>query len=128
MLLNRKRHAKDPARSLADWRLVDRLGAALFIALAGVVIALLISANLRPQPSRYEGRVVDKSITLAETQRGSGKILRLHIRGRAGENFTAEVSYDTYDRARVGMWARNDGTGIRLYATEPPPADAASKT
>jgi hypothetical protein len=104
------------------------VGAAVFIALCGLVIALLVSANLRPQPSRYEGVVVDKSITLAETYRGSGKILRLNIRGRGGENFTAEVNYDTYDRARVGMWARNDGSGIELYATEPPPAAASTKT
>jgi hypothetical protein len=104
------------------------VGAALFIALVGAAVAFLVSANLHPQPSRYEGRVVDKSITLAETQRGSGKILRLHMRGRGGEDFNAEVSYDTYERARVGMWARNDGGGVELYATEPPHATASTKT
>ena len=101
---------------------------AVFVVLAAGLVAFLTFVKLRPQPSGYEGRVVDKSVTLSETPQGSGKVLRLHLRGRGGENFTVKVDYDTYDRARVGMWARSDAGGVELSWDEPPPADASTKT
>jgi hypothetical protein len=112
---------------LANWRLVDRVGVLVFIALIAGAVAFVTFVKLRPRPSTYEGRVVDKSITLSETQQGSGKVMRLHVRGRNGESFAVRADFDTYNRARVGMWARNEGSGVGLSWAEPP-ADGAVKT
>jgi hypothetical protein len=123
-----KHRAEDPARSLATWRLVDRVGVAVFIVLIGVVVAFLVSVQFRSQPSTYEGRIVDKSITLSETYQGSGKVLRLHVRGRDGEVSAVKVTYDTYERARVGMWVRSEGGGVELSWDEPTHVVGATKT
>jgi hypothetical protein len=124
----RRQRDGDPARSLADWRLVDRVGVVLFVILIAGVITFIVSVKLRSQASRYEGRIVDKSITLSETLQGTGKVLRLHVRGRDGELSAVRVDYDTYNRAQVGMWVSNDGNGPRLSWEEQPPANAATKT
>ncbi len=106
---------------------MDGVGVVVFVVLTGGVVAFLTFVSLRPRPSTYEGRIVDKSITLSETYQGSGKVLRLHLQGSRGEKFDVKVNYDTYNRAQVGMWARNEGNGVELSWTEFPPADGATK-
>ena len=123
----RKQQDGDPARSLADWRFADGVGVAVFVVLIAGAVAFLTFMRLRPQPSSYEGRIVDKSITLSESQKGSGRVLRLHVRGRDGGNFAVKVDYDTYNRAQVGMWVRNDGGGPQLSWEEPPPSGVSNK-
>jgi hypothetical protein len=104
------------------------------MALVAAFVALY-ALNLRqrfepsgPYRVDYEGRIVDKSITLAETQLGSGAVERLHIRGKDGETFDVIVNRSLYDRAQVGMWIRSDRDGAKLSWNEPPPASAATKT
>ena len=70
----------------------------------------------------YEGRVVDKSLTLQETQMGTGAMRRLLIRTKGGEEFQVVVNEVLYERAREGMWIRSSRDGARLYDSEPPPA------
>ncbi|HLM54969.1 MAG TPA: hypothetical protein VK422_02505 [Pyrinomonadaceae bacterium] len=70
----------------------------------------------------YEGLVVDKSLTLQETQTGTGAMRRLLIRARGGEEFQVVVNEVLYERARVGMWISSDRGGARLYDSPPPPA------
>jgi hypothetical protein len=82
-----------------------------------------------PHRVEYEGRVVDKSITVTESYTGSGAVNRLHVRGRDGAVFDVVVTADLYARARVGMWIRSDrNNGVELYTTEPTPAEAGTKT
>ena len=56
---------------------------------------------------RYEGRIVDKSLTFSETQLGSGIRRRLLIEDKNGTRFEVAVKADLYDRAQVGMLIKN---------------------
>lgn len=128
MRLRQKHRGEDPGRSLGNPALAERAGAAVFILFIAGLIAFATFVRLRPRPSRYEGVVVDKSITFIETQQGSRRLLQLHIKGRGGDSFSVKVNDDTYARARVGMWARNTGGGVELSWDEPAPGQGASKT
>lgn len=101
--------------------------------MAALLFVLVVNLRQRFEPSGpyrvdYEGRIVDKSITLAETQMGTGSVKRLHIRGKDGETFDVIVNSSLYDRAQVGMWIRSDRNGAKLSWDEPRPAGAAAKT
>ena len=59
----------------------------------------------------YEGRIVDKSQTITESQTGSGVRRRLLIEGRGGERFEVAIGEESYERAQKGMWIRKTEAG-----------------
>jgi hypothetical protein len=134
--LRRKREKTKPVRTpgarASRLRAVGQW-AVLAAVVAALLFVLVINLRQRFKPSGpyrvdYEGRIVDKSITLEETSMGSGSVKRLHIRGKDGETFDVIVNRSLYDRAQVGMWIRSDRNGAKLSWDEPPPASAATKT
>jgi hypothetical protein len=128
MRRGRKHTIDGAARSPGARAFWDNVTSVVMAALGVGVIALAIYVASSPRPSTYEGRIVDKSITLSESYQGSGKTLRLHIRGRGGEVSAVKVTYETYERARVGMWVRNDGSGAVELSWDEPHALGATKT
>jgi hypothetical protein len=131
----RLRRIKDaPLRALIGskpWR------AAVAVILVGTCAGLLITVVVRsyqvfnftgPHRTVYEGRIVDRSMTITESQLGSGAVYLLHVRGRDGVVFDKVVTAELYGRARVGMWVRGGPNGPELYATEPPQVVGATKT
>jgi hypothetical protein len=125
-----RKHKVDGAARPRGARLFrDNVTSVVIAALGVGVIGLAIYVASGPRTSTYEGRIVDKSITLSESYQGSGKTLRLHIRGRGGEVSAVKVTYETYNRAQVGMWVRNNGSGaVELSRDEPPQVVGATKT
>src|SRR5919202_5742235 len=127
---------KAPARASgvrAAWPRATARALVLVVLVALFLAAIVINLRQRFTPSgpyrvEYEGRIVDKSITLSETQIGSGSVKRLHIEGKDGDKFDVIVNNSLYDRAQVGMWIRSDRDGARLSWTGPPPASAGLKT
>ena len=97
--------------------------------LAGAVIAALVATlaitfyqrfNFSgPYRVEYEGRVVRKSLTVTETDEGSRRVLRLHVRGKGGEEFQVIVNRSLYGRAQEGMWIRSSREGAELSWVEP---------
>ncbi len=96
------------------------IGLVVLMLAAGVIILRQRFTASGPYRVDYEGRIVDKSVTLSETQIGSGSVKRLHIRGKNGARFDVIVNDSLYDRAQVGMWIRSDRRGAELSWTEPP--------
>ena len=93
-----------------------------------IVIAMLAALLLYPQytlsgPYRreYEGKVLDKSITLNDSRTRTGARRRLHLEGRDGERFQVAVNEDIYERAQVGMRIRRSPSGIELEFPESTP-------
>jgi hypothetical protein len=67
----------------------------------------------------YEGKIVDKSVTIGESQTGSYPVRKLHIRGKNGQEFQVIVNENLYGRAQSGMWIKSSKTGAELTREEP---------
>jgi hypothetical protein len=67
----------------------------------------------------YEGRVVDKSATVTESQEGSGTARRLLIKAADGQVFQVSVTRSLYERAQIGMWIKSKGSNVELTQDEP---------
>ncbi|MBA3240822.1 MAG: hypothetical protein H0T60_06305 [Acidobacteria bacterium] len=67
----------------------------------------------------YEGRVVDKSLTLRETEEGTQAVTHLIVEGKDAARFRVSVNRGLYDRAQVGMWIRSNRDGAELSWSEP---------
>ena len=92
------------------------------------VVVVQVRQKLRsegPYRLAYEGRILDKSVTITESQTGSRAAYRLHLAGRDGARFEIVVNRDFYERAQVGMWVRSDHDGAKLSWSEPPAARGA---
>ena len=90
-----------------------------------VVVALGIAASLmlvyreRLRPgglsrTEYAGKIVDKSLTIRETELGSKMVRRLLIEGEGGERFEVAPELDIYERAQVGMRIKSSRSGVEL--------------
>ena len=62
----------------------------------------------------YEGKIVYKSATISESQRGSGMRYRLSIIAPDGLPFEVAVDREIYERASVGMLIKKDSSGVKL--------------
>jgi hypothetical protein len=62
----------------------------------------------------YEGRIVDKSETFAESRTGSRVSRRLLIEAKDGSRFEVAVNKELYDRVQKGMWIKSSGQGVEL--------------
>ena len=69
----------------------------------------------------FVGKVVDKSLTLRESEIGTAGFLRLHVEDRDGSRFKVAVTEEQYERARVGMWVKRSGGEVELSWDEPAP-------
>lgn len=67
----------------------------------------------------FVGRVVDKSLTLSESEIGTRHRLRLLVRAADGRQFQVAVTPEHYGRARVGMWVTRTRGEIKLSWDEP---------
>ncbi|HEX8286184.1 MAG TPA: hypothetical protein VF588_22680 [Pyrinomonadaceae bacterium] len=72
----------------------------------------------------FVGTVLDKSLTLRESQTGTTPKLRLLVRARDGRQFEVAVTPEQYERARVGMWVTRVRGAIGLSWEEPGPSHA----
>jgi hypothetical protein len=94
------------------------LGLALLLAL--IIFALLTPTCYHrytltgPYAREYEGKILDKSQTITESQTGSGVRRRLLIEGRDGARFEVAIGAHDYERAHEGMWIRKTGAGVEL--------------
>lgn len=72
-----------------------------------------------PYRPEYEGKILDKSMTITDSHTGSGVSRRLLLEGRSGERFQIAVSEKTYEQAQPGMWIRRSEAGIELNPSGP---------
>ena len=72
----------------------------------------------------FVGRVVDKSLTLRESEIGTSHRLRLLVRAADGRQFEVAVTPEQYEGARAGMWVTRTRGEIRLSWGEPDPASS----
>lgn len=76
----------------------------------------------------FVGRVVDKHLTLRESEIGTSPRLRLLVRTSDGSQLNVAVTEEAYERARVGMWATRRGGEVSLSWDEPEPRAAREGT
>ncbi|MCA1620212.1 MAG: hypothetical protein LC795_13075 [Acidobacteria bacterium] len=103
---------------------VSRLG---LVVLACVVFAIgfvYAYPRLKGPPlirRDFVGKVVDKHLTLRESEIGTAGALWLLVEDGGGRRFRVAVNGEQYERARVGMWARRSGGVVELSRDEPAP-------
>lgn len=96
------------------------LSAVVILLVATLVVTLHQQfASTGPYRMEYEGRVIDKSVTITESQTGSYPVRRLLIKSKSGEEFQVIVNQSLYERAQVGMWIKSSKAGAELSLTEP---------
>lgn len=83
------------------------------IVIAGVALYQQFNSSEQNRVE-YEGRVLDKSITIKESETGSYPIKKLYIRNRNNEEFNVLVDAKLYDRVKVGMWIKKDRDDVIL--------------
>jgi hypothetical protein len=108
-------------------------GLVLFLAL--VIFTLLAATCYNqytltgPYAREYEGKILDKSQTITESQTGSGVRRRLLLEGRGGEKFEVAIGEETYERAQKGMWIKKTEAGVELtWPTTPAAESPAAQT
>ena len=114
--------APDPRLAAEDARLRRReiAGKALgTVAITALVASTLLILNQERGPTgvlrpEYEGRVVDKHVTIRESKMGSWAARRLRIEGRDGVRFEVEVGPEVYERAEAGMWIKVANAQVEL--------------
>lgn len=67
----------------------------------------------------YEGKILDKSATISESDMGSRVSWRLRIRKKNGEEFQVTVNQSLYERAQIGMWIKSSSEKAELSWEEP---------
>jgi hypothetical protein len=97
----------------------------LAVAVTASLVLLLFLAYALPmgipggRPDTYEGVVVDKSLTIHESEQGSWPRRRLHVRVEDGRVFLFPAGPELYESARVGMRIRKTAAaGVELSWTE----------
>ncbi len=101
--------------------LIDNLRLAFaticLVLILGAIAALLsYQQNCSNCPNRviYEGRVVNKFLTFAESLEGSILERRLLIRSTEGAEFEVFVNQPIYEKAQIGIWIESDEKGVRF--------------
>lgn len=93
------------------------------VGLAGLVLALLALGFVYAYPRLkgpplvrrdFVGKVMDKSLTLRESQIGTAPLAGLTVEDDGGRRFNVAVTAEQYERARVGMRVRRSGGLIEL--------------
>lgn len=110
--------------SNVPWR---ALAATAAIALFVLLLYALQLSTLRGIPDSYEGVVIDKSVTIRESEQGSFPQRRLHVRVEGGRVLRVPAGQELYESARVGMRIRKTAAGVELTWTEFKPKEAAGR-
>jgi hypothetical protein len=101
------------------------LAAAAVFALFLLLIYTLQMSTLRGIPDSYEGVVIDKSLTIQESEQGSWPQRRLLVRVEDGRVLRVPAGPELYESARAGMRIRKSAAGVELTWTEFEPKEAA---
>lgn len=67
------------------------------------------------QPTTYGGKVIDKSISVLESQRGS-RFSRILIIEENGKRIKVSVTNQEYNNVKVGDEVKNDGSGLVILS------------
>ena len=108
----------------------ERVNWPVFVLLLLFMAGIFYAANypyLKKPPlieRDFTGRVVDKFLTIAESDRGSRPVMRLLVEDRQGKRGRVGVTGELYERARVGMWVSRRGGELKLHSNEPEPEPA----
>jgi hypothetical protein len=88
----------------------------LSIAFAGVLAVSCHQSYLTPVREDYEGLVVDKWAGFSESREGSIPYYRLLVEKKGGERIRVRITFDEYQRAKVGSWMKNVSGQIEFGA------------
>lgn len=101
------------------WEITKRVFLAVFLlAMIGLLVENCRQAIVKTPRVEYEGKIVDRWAGFYEGSRGGGAYYRLLIEERNGAQTTVAVENEDYLRAKVGMWIKRDGRGVR-FADQP---------
>jgi len=67
-----------------------------------------------PLRSKYGGQVIDKSLTVSESQFGSRLRRQLLIQSKNGEKFEVIATESVFNKARIGNWVKADEQRIEF--------------
>ena len=86
----------------------------LFLALISFLLYLRLVSGVEPYKGEYEGEIVDKSLTVRESETRPGVQFLLLVKGNDGNQFNVSVSKDLYQDAGIGMHIKRtkDGTSL----------------
>ena len=118
MKIKRRVKRIEPVEPGARLRLALKIGATILI--AALLLALMVIVyRQRHSPTgiyrkEYEGRVIEKAETFAETREGSFVSRQLLIEDKEGVRFKVTVTKELYDRVQKGMWIKKDSNGVEL--------------
>lgn len=105
---------------------LGKVGPALVVIVVAVVVAAAAFMSIRQRYTStglyrgdYEGRIVDKSATITESDTGSGVKRLLRVKAKNGEEFQVSVNRNLYEQAKVGTWVKSKGGGAELTPDEP---------
>ena len=125
----RDRDANEPIAETRTALAMSGVAVLAVVLITAVTFTYYQQFNLTgPYRRNYEGRIVDKSLTIRESQYGSWAVRRLRVRGKGGEEFEVSVSDALYQRAQVGMWIKRSDTGVKVLWQEPDPSPTAVET
>jgi len=103
---------------LADF-LLDGFALTIFFIVIFGIAAFLVFRSSPPTPSEprpFTGRIVEKRISVYESQQGSSFVNDLIIEEPNGRRFKFPVPEELYGRAQVGLCIRRDKKGIELIS------------
>ena len=99
--------------------LLDGFWLTIFFIITFAIAAVLVFRSSPPtisEPRAFSGKIVEKRISVFESQQGSSFVNELIIEEPNGRRFKFSVPEELYKRAGVGMWIRRDKKGIDLFS------------
>jgi len=112
---------RNPKKALSGWQIAEGTFLAIIFAiiLGGLSIwTYQCSTSTGPFRREYSGRIVEKRISVFESEQGSYFSNKLVIEETSGRRFTVTVTQEIYDRAKPDMWIQKTSRGTEL-STEP---------
>jgi hypothetical protein len=85
------------------------------VIIAGVsILTYQCSTSNGPFRGEYSGKIIDKRISVFESNQGSVFTNELILEEKSGRRFTVSVTQEIYDRAKPGMWIQKSASGIEI--------------
>jgi hypothetical protein len=119
MSTNLEEHSKRSAKVRMFFSTVLGLGFVVVISAAIYIHNYQRATSTGIYRTKYEGKIIEKSLTVGESELGSYPVRKLHIRGKNGQEFQVIVNDNLYGRAQQGMWIKSSKTGAELTREEP---------